>query len=198
MRHFAALMIVAALAAGIAAPGIAAGPNSGPGRVRVGVDASIWDSSVATDVPAGIFPIGGSGQLNGEFTTAERYGIQIGLRAQERFQGPLTATTGQSPDVGVYEATANATAGPAAWNYDWHVDLRNAKGVARGKTIADYDLVLETDMFTGYLAFPPRWTSLLVAGFQVTLCCIRVLRTRCLGTRTLIRPPQLHTACVLC
>ena len=34
------------------------------------------------------------------------------------------------------------------------MDLRNAQGVAAGKTLADYHLTLETDMFTGLQFFP--------------------------------------------
>ena len=61
----------------------AAKPASGPGHVLIGLDASTWDSGVP--VGPGLIPIGGAGQVNGEFTIAERNGIQIGLRAQERF-----------------------------------------------------------------------------------------------------------------
>ena len=38
--------------------------------------------------------------------------------------------------------------GLANWNYDWHVDLRNAQGVARGTTLSDYDLTLDTNIAT--------------------------------------------------
>lgn len=125
------------------------GPVSGPGKVAVGVDASTWTSDLAQDPNKGFFPIGGSGQLNGEFSTAERYGIQIGLRAQERFVGPLEATPSQNGKIGIYQAeTGFSTGTRATWNYDWHVDLRNAEGVAAGTTLDDYDLTLETDMFS--------------------------------------------------
>ena len=56
--------------------------------------------------------------------------------------------------VGVYEAAAGFGVGTRAkWNYDWHVDLRDAFGVAAGTTLADYDLTLETDMFTSLFTF---------------------------------------------
>jgi len=131
----------------------AAKPGSGPGHVLVGVDASIWDSSVPSG--DGLVPIVGSGQINGEFTVAERYGIQIGLRAQERFAGPLMAVPDNNNRSGIYEATAGFGTGTRAkWNYDWQVDLRDAFGVAAGSTLADYDLTLETDMFTSLFTFP--------------------------------------------
>jgi hypothetical protein len=124
------------------------GPVSGPGEVAVGVDASTWTSDTAQNPDDGLFPIGGSGQLNGEFTTAERYGIQIGLRAQERTVGPLDAAANQNARLGIYQAETGFSTGTlATWNYDWHVDLRNARGVAAGTTLGDYDLTLETDMF---------------------------------------------------
>jgi hypothetical protein len=125
------------------------GPVSGPGKAAVGVDASTWTSDLPQDPDQGLFAIGGSGQLNGEFTTAERYGIQIGLRAQERFAGPLEATPSQNGKMGIYQAeTGFSTGTRATWNYDWHVDLRNAQGVAAGTTLDDYDLTLETNMFS--------------------------------------------------
>ena len=47
----------------------------------------------------------------------------------------------------MYESeTSPSSVDPALWNYDWHVDLRGAKGVAAGTTLSDYDLVLETDI----------------------------------------------------
>ncbi len=132
----------------------AKGPKSGPGHVLIGIDASTWDSGVP--VGPGLIPIGGAGQLNGEFAIAERYGIQIGLRAQERFVGTMMAVPNNDNQVGVYEAAVGFSDAQdrATWNYDWHIDLRDAFGVARGTTLADYDLTLETDMFTSLFTFP--------------------------------------------
>ncbi len=45
----------------------AKGPKSGPGHVLIGVDASTWTSNAPTG--PGLIPIGGSGQVNGEFTS---------------------------------------------------------------------------------------------------------------------------------
>lgn len=151
------LAFVGALALLLATTGTSygKGPVSGPGKVAVGVAASTWTSDLAQDPAQGLFPIGGSGQLNGEFSTAERYGIEIGLRAQERFGGPLEATPNLNGKIGIYQAeTGFSTGTRATWNYDWHVDLRNARGVAAGTTLADYDLNLETDMFSSLFGSP--------------------------------------------
>ena len=64
-----ALIVILGVGASTAAP---KGPISGPGKVTVGVDASVWDSSVLLDIPNGIFPIGGADQINGGFTIAEQ------------------------------------------------------------------------------------------------------------------------------
>lgn len=106
-----------------------------PGEISTG-EVSPWDSTVPFDLVNGIFPIGGDGQVNGEFTIAERDGIQIALRAQDRFVGPIPVQL--RGNKGRYQAAAGFSTGNAAtWNYDWHVDLRGT-----GTTIADYDLTL--------------------------------------------------------
>lgn len=106
--------------------------------ITVGGEVSNWESGTYFDPPNGLFGIGGSGQLNGEFTIAERDGVQIALRAQERFVGPLPAS---GKKIGRYEAEAGfSSPGPsnnnATWNYDIHVDLRGS-----GTTWEDYDVV---------------------------------------------------------
>ena len=160
MRRFAILIVTMAIVAGLTVglEGIVMAdqptvPQSGPGKVSIGVDASEWSSFTVPEL--GIIPIEGSGQINGEFTIAERYGIQIGLRAQERFEGTLPATPNKNRKVGVYESeTGFSSTTRAKWNYDWHVDLRGAKGVAAGKTLGDYDLTLETDIYAALFGFP--------------------------------------------
>jgi len=128
------------------------GTKVGPGKVVVGTDVSVWDSSIEQDEENGIYPIGGSGQVNGEFTTAERNGIQIGLRAQKRFEGTIEANGNR---VGVYESETGFSSGTrAVWNYDWHVDLRGAKGKYAGKTLEDFDLTLETNIAPSLFGFP--------------------------------------------
>ena len=163
MKKFAILATAALLASLMAGGTLAlstigtavADSISGPGKVTVGVDASEWSSDT---VPGpGIVPIGGSGQVNGEFTIAERNGNQIGLRAQERFVGTLDATPTKNGRVGIYEAATGVSddKGRAKWNYDWHVDLREARGVTKGKTLGYYGLTLETDIAAATLfGFP--------------------------------------------
>lgn len=141
------------------------------GKITVGTDVSEWDV--------------GSGQENGEFVVSKLQGIELGLRAQERFVGPIAVTGDRGNRVGVYEAaTVNTVGGNnGTWNYDWHVDLSNATGNATGKTLDDYTLVLEQD-FTdeslfGVLGFDPVQLPLLKEGlggvcdpgtFTETLC----------------------------
>jgi len=122
------------------------------GKVTVGTDASVWDSDIPRDDTEGIYPIGGSGQINGEFAIAERKGIQIGMRIQERREGTYEAS---GKRVGVYESETGFSSGTrAVWNYDWHVDLRDAKGKLADKTLGDYDLTLETDIAESLFGFP--------------------------------------------
>ena len=160
-------LLVITLALGMFSIGtvVAKGPASGPGHVMVGVDASVWDS----DLPPGpgLLPIGGGGQINGEFTIAERNGIQIGIRAQKRFVGLLEASPNNNGKVGIYEAAIGFSDPQerATWNYDWHVDLRDAFGVAVGTTLADYDLTLETDISSTTLFGLPLPLDLTFGGF---------------------------------
>jgi hypothetical protein len=163
---FIGIALIGVGAKGAITSAYANGPKSGPGHVLIGVDASIWDSAVPLDPIAGIFPIGGGGQVNGDFTIAERNGIQIGLRAQKRFVGTLMAVPNNNNKIGVYEAMAGfSTSTRASWNYDWHVDLRNAHGVAAGTTLADYSVTLETDIATTTLFGLPLPLDLTFGGF---------------------------------
>jgi len=109
----------------------------GIGTVEVGADASEWSSATVLSPPT-IFPVGGSGQLNGEFTIVQRDGVEIGLRATDRTDGLLTATGKRK---GVYMASTGFDNPPtntrAEWNYDIHIDLRGS-----GTALGDYDLTL--------------------------------------------------------
>lgn len=140
-------------------------PRSGPGLVEIGIDASTWSSNEPTG--DGLIPIGGSGQVNGEFTIARRLGIEIGLRAQERFVGPIMAVPNHNNQVGIYQAETGFSdaQGRATWNYDWHVDLRNAYGVARGRSLGDYVLTLEADIADSTLFGFPLPLDLTFGGF---------------------------------
>lgn len=127
-------------------------PAAAQEQSRFGVDASEWSSDTVA-VTGVIAPVGGSGQVNGSFVTGERYGVQIAVRAQERFTGTLPVT--RSKHTGVYQAAAGYSTAPAAtWNYDLHVDLRNAEGVAAGRTLGDYALVLDSDIGPEFFGCP--------------------------------------------
>jgi hypothetical protein len=130
------------------------------GEVTVDTNVSSWDV--------------GGGQPNGKFVVAEYKGIEIGLRAQERFLGPLTPTgDGKGRHiVGIYEAVIGDTGeNNATWNYDFHVDLLNAEGIYFGKVLADYRLVLEQDFTVqslfGFLGFDPVELPL---GIIINVC----------------------------
>jgi len=125
--------------------------------ITVGVDASDWDETLLPC--AGCIIIDGSGQINGNFTIADRDdGVQIGLRATDRTDGLGTPATGKKK--GVYLAHTGfdgTTDDRAEWNYEWHVDLRNTS-----TTLADYDLTLTQ-------TFAPKLPGLLNAGGPVDL-----------------------------
>ncbi|TWT43392.1 PEP-CTERM sorting domain-containing protein [Botrimarina hoheduenensis] len=100
-------------------------------------NASEWSSSTIF-VPGIIQPIGGSGQVNGNFTIvadAALPNIQIGLRAIERFSPTPLDNVGP-----VYTALAGeSTPGLSTWNYDIHIDLRGS-----GLTFGDFVVSLAT------------------------------------------------------
>ncbi|MEM1413106.1 MAG: hypothetical protein AAGH19_12190 [Pseudomonadota bacterium] len=89
--------------------------QSCPSAVTTG-DASVWDSNTAEDAGNGVFPIGGSGQVNGDFRLCDTPGVQLGLRASERFQGTITPEAGS----GLYRVAPGSD-----WNVDWHIDFVN-------------------------------------------------------------------------
>lgn len=103
------------------------------GKVTLDTEVSSWDI--------------GDGNFNGEFITAEGQGVVIGLRAIERFVGLLGVTGDKGNRVAIYEASTGISSGinNGTWNYDFHVDLSNAKGRHSGKSLSDYSLVLEQD-----------------------------------------------------
>ena len=154
-----AILVVLAVSIGMMGNAFAQGPGT---TVTVGADATQWFSDAAN--PPGYFPVGGAGQLNGEFVIVERGGIQIGLRATDRKDGLLTVSGKRK---GVYMAFTGldmGEAGRAEWNYDWHVDLRGT-----GTVLSDYDLTL-TQTFSPKLGIPVPQADL--------------LRGKCLCTRS--------------
>jgi len=138
LRSFTVTLLVTLLTLGtIVSDANAKYPTSGSsagslGKVTVGTDVSEWNV--------------GNGQFNGEFTVTERQGIELGMRIQKRFVGPVEVTPDNGYRTGIYEVKTGDTGGNnATWNYDWHIDLSNARGNAKGKTLSDYRLVLEQD-----------------------------------------------------
>lgn len=133
-----AVLLVMALGTQLAG----ADPQVTSGNSANSLGKTTLDTEVGWDV--------GSGQIDGEFITAEVQGMVIGLRAQERFVGPIPVSGESGNRIGVYQASTGDTGGDnnATWNYDWHVDLSNATGNAEGRTLADYRLVLEQDFTT--------------------------------------------------
>ena len=131
MKHF--IGITLALTIGLAGSAFAQGKNA---VVVVGDMVSVWDDTPSNFVTE--FRVGGSGQINGEFTVVRRNGIEIGLRATDRTDGLLTAFGKRQ---GVYEAATGFDPGTcgdcAEWNYDFHVDLSETD-----TTLIDYDLTL--------------------------------------------------------
>ncbi|MEP4146658.1 MAG: hypothetical protein ABJL54_05510, partial [Halioglobus sp.] len=117
---------------------IAGNAVAGKDSTEVGAHASEWDSN--TTPGDGIFPVGGSGQLNGEFVIVERDGIQMGLRATDRKDGLLDPVSRSGSKTGVYIACTGEDQGEtsrAEWNYDLHLDLRDTD-----TTLADYRFTL--------------------------------------------------------
>jgi hypothetical protein len=141
MRSIAKGILYAVL--GFAAVGAAASRSeagtSAPGGTTTVFDASVneWSSSTVPDPGAGIYPIGGTGAINGGFVvTTSSDGAQIGLRASLRFIGLLPQTNNGL--AATYFAPAGTSGGNLSlWNFDADIDLRGT-----GHTISDYTATL--------------------------------------------------------
>lgn len=100
-------------------------------------NASEWSSSTLPSPT--VIPIGGSGQVNGNFAIVSdaSAGIEIGLRANQRFSPiPLPNTLGN------YSAQpGESSPGLSTWNYDIHIDLRGS-----GLSFGDFDIAFTTDV----------------------------------------------------
>jgi len=97
-----------------------------------------WDSSTVA-VPGLIIPIGGAGQVNGNFVVADDpvSGAQIALRANRRFSPVPLPIAGN-----VYSIEPGESApGLPLWNYDVHIDLRGT-----GFSFDDFVISLVTDV----------------------------------------------------
>ncbi len=95
-----------------------------------------WSSSTPADPANGIFPIGGTGEINGGFVvTTGSDGAQIGLRGFLRFIGLLPQTN--DGKVATYFAPAGTSGGNLSlWNFDVDIDLRSTT-----HTLSDYTAI---------------------------------------------------------
>jgi PEP-CTERM motif len=132
LRSRAALFGLAALLA------VSSRVDAGPVTI---FNASVneWSSSTPSNPGAGIYPIGGTGQVNGGFVvTTAMDGDQIGLRAELRFGGPVLPQTNDGLLTATYLAPPGSSGGSLAkWNFDADIDLRRT-----GHTISDYTATL--------------------------------------------------------
>src|SRR5688500_2018091 len=79
-------------------------------KKRFANDVSEW-SSLTAPAPD-VIPVGGSGQVNGDFVVSERNGIQLGIRAQRRFlQNVDPLPSDRVGNVGVYGADTGTSDG---------------------------------------------------------------------------------------
>lgn len=103
--------------------------GAGSGQTRVGVDLGAnWDL--------------GTGQPTGNFTTATRCGIEVGLRPVERY-GDFNLPLAAMGRIGLYSVpNGDSVDTQSAWGYSIYVNVENAYGVAKGTTLADYDIVV--------------------------------------------------------
>src|SRR5688572_22177826 len=91
-------MLLSAVALFVSAYAATAGEKS-----RFGTNVTEWSSTTAANPPV-IKPIGGSGQVNGNFVTGERNGVEIGIRASRRFQQNINPlANARNNDVGEYQ-----------------------------------------------------------------------------------------------
>lgn len=119
-------------------------------------DASSWTSSLLLDPANGIYPVGGSGQVNGQFSLANGPAnggeYEIALRASLRGLGTL-----QGFDDGeivhyyapVGTSTVNNIVG-SKWNFDYSIDFRNTTDVL-GSHTAILKLDIDPTIDTNYL-----------------------------------------------
>ncbi|MBI9015812.1 MAG: PEP-CTERM sorting domain-containing protein [Phycisphaerae bacterium] len=96
-----------------------------------------WSSDTPV-VPGSWSPIGGSGQVNGNFMIQEEYGIQIGIRASRRFSpDPLVILNDYKYQI----ETGESAPGQPLWNYEINVDMRGS-----GYSFKDFDIALITNV----------------------------------------------------
>lgn len=107
-------------------------------------DASVFTSSTTPDPLNGIFPIGGSGIGNGNFTVCNHPGIQVAARISERFVGPIMPENNSGDYIS--PVGQNNNDGLALWNIEGHIDFGFAYGGGvLPDTLADVSLSVTVD-----------------------------------------------------
>jgi hypothetical protein len=125
-------VILALVATGVFAPGGLAGSVT-----QFNADVKEWSSSTPADPTNGIYPIGGSGEINGGFVVSTGSdGSQIGIRGFLRGVGQLPQTNdGVTATYSAHTGTSGNNL--SLWNFDVDIDLRGT-----GHTLSDYSAVL--------------------------------------------------------
>ncbi len=104
----------------------------------VGFDANVKEWSSSTLPGPGIYPIGGTGQINGGFVVSTGSdGAQIGLRGFLRTIGLLPQTNDGVLTATYFAPTGSPGGGLARWNFDLDIDLRGT-----GHTVDDYTALI--------------------------------------------------------
>jgi hypothetical protein len=109
--------------------------------VSFGAQADLYNQEITGNV------IMGDGIGDGGFTTDTGEGVEIGLRARQRYPSP-TGVTGSNGDGTYNQETGGYTSGGvaggtrAAWNFDWSINTGTAK-------VGDYTYMLGMDFDAG-------------------------------------------------
>jgi hypothetical protein len=92
-----------------------------------------WSSSTASNPAMGIYPIGGSGAINGGFVVSTGSdGAQIGMRASLRTIG-LLRQANDGVTATYFAPTGTSGGNLALWNFDMDIDLTHTN-----HTLSDY------------------------------------------------------------
>lgn len=128
-----------------------------------GADVSVWDSALAPT--AETVPIGGEGEVNGEFivdtvTLSDGVVVQVGIRARDALAGPILPRDGST----YFAEPGELEPGLATWNIDFHIDtgtsfLADQTGATTPISIHEFAAVALTDLDPG--------VAVNIAGFSV-------------------------------
>lgn len=134
---------------------VAAAVAAGFAGVSMSTHAALaYDQNVTNNV------IFGSGNSNGGFTTNTAGGVEVGIRAKQRYPTPLDTAAGigsqgngtYNQAAGGFTSTGVAGGTRAAWNFDWSINTGTAM-------VGAYTYVLGIDFNrsfgTNFLTFDP-------------------------------------------